>query len=57
MDEPTEMPFGGRRMWTQGTVCTMGALYRHLANTTERSGDAALCKLTLNYSARGGGSL
>jgi len=24
MDEPTEMPFGGRRMWTQGTVCTMG---------------------------------
>ena len=52
--EPIEMRLGCELWWAEGSMCYMGAHWRHLANTTEPSvlgGDAALCQITLtnNY--------
>ena len=48
--EPIQMPFGLWTLVAEGSMCYMGAHWRHLANTTEPSvcgGDAALCQIIM----------
>jgi len=48
-DEPVEMPFGGRLLCAQGTITRLGADWRYLANTMDRSVLQRLCGLSCHY--------